>query len=203
MAELAMSIALRTDFGLLIDGKLEQSDEHLDVINPALGEIFARCPAATRAHLERAVAAARAAFPAWRDKSFSERAALIKKMSQRLREKQQRARGAAHARARQTARAVGRRDRPRRRAVGRHGRHRDPDRGARGRQGQAHRAALPAARRRRDHHAVERAGEPRARPTRLCALHGQYGDPEAVAVHAALDAQARASCSARSFRPES
>ncbi len=88
MAELAISIALRTDFGLLIDGKLEQSDEHLDVINPALGEVFARCPAATRAHLDRAVAAARAAFPAWRDKSFSERAALIKKMSQKLREKQ-------------------------------------------------------------------------------------------------------------------
>jgi len=88
MAELATSIALRTDFGLLIDGKLEQSDEHLDVINPALGEVFARCPAATRAHLDRAVAAARAAFPAWRDKSFVERAALIKKMSQRLREKQ-------------------------------------------------------------------------------------------------------------------
>ena len=32
--------------------------------------------------------AARAAFPAWRDKSFAERAALINKMSQKLREKQ-------------------------------------------------------------------------------------------------------------------
>jgi acyl-CoA reductase-like NAD-dependent aldehyde dehydrogenase len=89
MAERAERIALLTDFGLLIDGKLEPSDEHLDVINPALGEVFARCPAATRTHLERAVAAARAAFPAWRDKTFADRAALIKKMSQRLREKQQ------------------------------------------------------------------------------------------------------------------
>jgi acyl-CoA reductase-like NAD-dependent aldehyde dehydrogenase len=58
------------------------------VINPAQGVAFARCPAATRGHLERAVKAARAAFPAWRDKPFAERAALIKKMSQRLREKQ-------------------------------------------------------------------------------------------------------------------
>ena len=58
------------------------------MINPALGEVFARCPAATRAQLERAVAAARAAFPAWRDTSFAERAALIKKMSQKLREQQ-------------------------------------------------------------------------------------------------------------------
>jgi acyl-CoA reductase-like NAD-dependent aldehyde dehydrogenase len=89
MAKRAESIALREDFSLLIDGKLEQSAEHLDVINPALGQVFARCPAATREHLERAVAAARAAFPAWRDKSFAERAALIKKMSQRLRENQQ------------------------------------------------------------------------------------------------------------------
>jgi acyl-CoA reductase-like NAD-dependent aldehyde dehydrogenase len=88
MAKRAESIALRTDFSLLIDGRLETSSEHLDVINPALGEVFARCPAATREHLDRAVAAARSAFPAWRDKSFADRAALIKKMSQRLREKQ-------------------------------------------------------------------------------------------------------------------
>jgi acyl-CoA reductase-like NAD-dependent aldehyde dehydrogenase len=88
MAKRAESIALRTDFFLLIDGRLETSTEHLDVINPALGEVFARCPAATREQLDRAVAAARAASPAWRDKSFAERAALIKTMSQRLRDKQ-------------------------------------------------------------------------------------------------------------------
>src|SRR4030095_3974853 len=57
-------------------------------MNPALGEASARSPAATREHHDRAVTAARAAFPAWRDKTFAERAALIKKMSQRLRERQ-------------------------------------------------------------------------------------------------------------------
>ena len=88
MAKRAENIALRTDFSLLIDGKLESSEQHLDVINPALGEVFARCPAATRAQLDDAVRAARRAFPAWRDKSFAERAAAIKRMSQRLREKQ-------------------------------------------------------------------------------------------------------------------
>jgi acyl-CoA reductase-like NAD-dependent aldehyde dehydrogenase len=88
MAKRAESIALRNDFSLLIGGALETSDEHLEVINPALGEVFARCPAATRGHLDRAVKAARAAFPAWRDKSFAERAALVKKMSRLLREKQ-------------------------------------------------------------------------------------------------------------------
>ena len=62
MAERADRIALRTDFSLLIDGKLEQSAQYLDVINPALGTVFARCPAAQRTELDRAVAAARRAF---------------------------------------------------------------------------------------------------------------------------------------------
>ncbi len=88
MAKPAEHIALRTDFSLLIDGQLEGSSQHIDVINPALGEVFARCPAATREQLDKAVRAARAAFPAWRDKSFADRAALIKKMSQKLRERQ-------------------------------------------------------------------------------------------------------------------
>jgi acyl-CoA reductase-like NAD-dependent aldehyde dehydrogenase len=88
MAERAESIALRTDFSLLIDGKLEQSSTHLDVINPAFGAVFARCPAAGRAELDRAVSAARRAFPAWRGRSFTERSALVKQLSQRLRERQ-------------------------------------------------------------------------------------------------------------------
>jgi acyl-CoA reductase-like NAD-dependent aldehyde dehydrogenase len=81
-------VALRTDFSLLIDGKLEQSAQHLDVINPALGTVFARCPAAQQPELDRAVAAARRAFAAWRLRSFAERAALVKQLSQRLRDKQ-------------------------------------------------------------------------------------------------------------------
>jgi acyl-CoA reductase-like NAD-dependent aldehyde dehydrogenase len=84
----APSAALRTDFSLLIGGELVQSAQQLDVINPALGTVFARCPAAQRADLDRAVAAARRAFPAWRALSFRERSALVKQLSQRLREKQ-------------------------------------------------------------------------------------------------------------------
>jgi len=87
-AEGAQSAALRQDFSLLIDGKLEQSARQLDVINPALGTVFARCPAAGPAELDRAVAAARRAFPAWRARSFAERAALVKRLSQLLRERQ-------------------------------------------------------------------------------------------------------------------
>jgi acyl-CoA reductase-like NAD-dependent aldehyde dehydrogenase len=87
-AEGAQGVALRLDFSLLIDGKREQSPLELDVLNPALGTVFARCPAAGPAELDRAVAAARRAFPAWRARSFAERAALVKRLSQLLRERQ-------------------------------------------------------------------------------------------------------------------
>lgn len=80
--------ALRTDFSLLIGGELVQSPQQLDVINPALGTVFARCPSAGAPELDRAVAAARRAFPAWRARSFADRAALVKQLSQKLRERQ-------------------------------------------------------------------------------------------------------------------
>jgi len=82
------SAPLRTDFSLLIGGELVQSAQHLDVINPALGTVFARCPAAQAPELDRAVDAARRAFPAWRARSFADRAALVKRLSQKLRERQ-------------------------------------------------------------------------------------------------------------------
>jgi acyl-CoA reductase-like NAD-dependent aldehyde dehydrogenase len=87
-AQSAQSAALRTDFSLLIGGELVQSEQHLDVIDPALGTVFARCPAAERPELDRAVDAARRAFAAWRSRPFAERAALVKRLSQRLRERQ-------------------------------------------------------------------------------------------------------------------
>ena len=79
---------LRTDFALLIDAELCQSGASLAVINPATGEVFARCPAAGRAELDRAVAAARRAFGSWSATSFTERAAAIKRMSAVLRANQ-------------------------------------------------------------------------------------------------------------------
>jgi acyl-CoA reductase-like NAD-dependent aldehyde dehydrogenase len=86
--EKAENAALRTDFSLLIGGELVQSALHLDVINPALGTVFARCPAASAQELDSAVDAARRAFTAWRARSFAERAALVKQLSQKLREHQ-------------------------------------------------------------------------------------------------------------------
>jgi acyl-CoA reductase-like NAD-dependent aldehyde dehydrogenase len=80
--------ALATDFTLTIDGEEATGSSTLDVINPATGRVFARCPAAGRDELERAVQAARRAFPAWRDMSYADRAACIGRFCQSLREHQ-------------------------------------------------------------------------------------------------------------------
>src|SRR5262249_53103236 len=46
----------------LIDGELVAGRRHFDVINPATGEPFARCPDATRDDVDRAMSAATRAF---------------------------------------------------------------------------------------------------------------------------------------------
>jgi acyl-CoA reductase-like NAD-dependent aldehyde dehydrogenase len=79
---------LRTDFSLLIDGAAASSSLSLDVINPATGQVFARCPAAGRDELDRAVAAARRAFPAWRDMSYAQRAGRIHRLCESLKQHQ-------------------------------------------------------------------------------------------------------------------
>src|SRR5205809_996624 len=78
---------LTRDFSLLIDGERSTGSANLDVINPATSQVFARCPAAGRADLDRAVAAARRAFPAWRDSSYADRAQRIGRLCQSLRER--------------------------------------------------------------------------------------------------------------------
>jgi acyl-CoA reductase-like NAD-dependent aldehyde dehydrogenase len=75
---------IRTDFVLLIDGTSATAPSSLDVINPATGQVFTRCPAAGRDELDRAVESARRAFPGWRDMSFADRAARIRDFCQSL-----------------------------------------------------------------------------------------------------------------------
>jgi len=53
---------METTFSHLIDGELVAGRRHFDVINPATGAPFARCPDATREDLDRAMAAAARAF---------------------------------------------------------------------------------------------------------------------------------------------
>ena len=54
-----------SDYNLLIDGKMVPGDLTMPVLNPATEEVLAQCPRASKDQLDKAVAAAKAAFPAW------------------------------------------------------------------------------------------------------------------------------------------
>jgi malonate-semialdehyde dehydrogenase (acetylating)/methylmalonate-semialdehyde dehydrogenase len=71
-----------------VDGRWVESGarERLDVHNPATGEVIARTPLSTAGDLEAAVAAARKAFPAWRDTPVVVRARAMFRFKQLLEE---------------------------------------------------------------------------------------------------------------------
>ena len=71
-------------FHMLIDGKLVDGPTTFDVVNPATGQAFAKCPKADSALLKKAVAAAKAAFPAWSKRPIDERAGMVQKISEAL-----------------------------------------------------------------------------------------------------------------------
>ena len=67
-----------SNYQMLIGGKMVDGDLSMDVINPATEQVIARCPRASLAQLDAAVAAARAAFPVWSAMSMdARRAALV------------------------------------------------------------------------------------------------------------------------------
>src|SRR5580704_322421 len=72
------------EFKLPINGRLVSGVARLDVINPATEEVLAEAPRADRAQLEEAIAAAKAAFPAWSAKPIRERGALLVKLADAL-----------------------------------------------------------------------------------------------------------------------
>lgn len=73
-----------SDFSLLIDGKAHAGSGSFDVVNPATGEVFARCPRADSELLDEAVAAAKRAYPAWSRTPAEQRAALVGKLADAL-----------------------------------------------------------------------------------------------------------------------
>jgi acyl-CoA reductase-like NAD-dependent aldehyde dehydrogenase len=70
-----------TALSFLIDGALEAGDATMSVINPATAQPEFECPRASLAQLDRAVAAAKAAFPAWKATPVAERKAVLLKMA--------------------------------------------------------------------------------------------------------------------------
>ena len=78
---------LATDdrFDLLIDGKLVVGDRQLEVVDPATGEVFARCSCASAEQLDRAVEAAAAAYPTWSRLTIERRQAKLIEMAEEFR----------------------------------------------------------------------------------------------------------------------
>ena len=64
-------------FNMIINGKPVKAASTFDVINPATGEVFAQCQDGNASCVNDAVAAARAAFPAWSRTSSEDRKAKI------------------------------------------------------------------------------------------------------------------------------
>jgi acyl-CoA reductase-like NAD-dependent aldehyde dehydrogenase len=71
-----------------IDGAGAASHAEFDVVNPATGQPFARCPDASREDLDEAVASARRAFPAWSALPAQRRAEYVRAFAQALRERE-------------------------------------------------------------------------------------------------------------------
>ena len=66
-----------SEFKFLINGAMVEGAKSSDVINPATEEVVASCPRGSEAQLNDAVAAAKAAFPAWAATSIDERKAKL------------------------------------------------------------------------------------------------------------------------------
>ncbi|MBI1186633.1 MAG: aldehyde dehydrogenase family protein [Alphaproteobacteria bacterium] len=71
--------AFDRDYVMTIGGKSVSGDATIEVANPATGEAFAAAPDCTRAQLDDAVAAARAAFKTWRNTPIADRQAAVRK----------------------------------------------------------------------------------------------------------------------------
>lgn len=70
-----------SDYKLLIGGKLVDGDQTMDVINPATEEVLVKCPRASEAQLNDAVAAARAASPGWAATPIEDRRAKLNEIA--------------------------------------------------------------------------------------------------------------------------
>ncbi|WP_454883137.1 aldehyde dehydrogenase family protein [Sphingomonas oryzagri] len=74
-------------YQMLIDGNMVSTEFWLDVVNPATGEILARCPRADAAIVEQAVAAASRAYPEWSRRSYDERSAKLRQLADLIEER--------------------------------------------------------------------------------------------------------------------
>jgi len=79
------------DLALYIDGEFIQGGDRReqDVVNPATGEVLGKLPHASRADLDRALAAAQRAFESWKKTSPLERSRILRKVAELAHERAQ------------------------------------------------------------------------------------------------------------------
>ena len=65
---------------MIINGQPVSAGQTFQVINPATGESFAEVQQGDASHVDQAVAAARAAFPAWSAMADADRVALLQSL---------------------------------------------------------------------------------------------------------------------------
>ncbi len=77
------------DLALYIDGEFIKGGDRReqDVINPATQEVLGKLPHASRADLDRALAAAQRAFETWKKTSPLERARILRRVGELTRER--------------------------------------------------------------------------------------------------------------------
>lgn len=75
-----MSIDFFQAYSMTINGQAASADATFEAYNPATEEVIATVPDASREQLNAAVAAAKAAFPAWSARPVSERQAFVAKI---------------------------------------------------------------------------------------------------------------------------
>ena len=73
-----------SDYRMLIGGQLDAGSASFDVLNPANEQVIGQAPDATPEDLDRAVAAARAAFPAWSALPIGKRREYLNAMAQAI-----------------------------------------------------------------------------------------------------------------------
>src|SRR3546814_10627210 len=77
------------DYAMLIGGRLDGGSERFDVLNPATEQVIGSAPDASKDDLDRANAAARAAFPGWAATPIAERKAALIEMGQAVRRREE------------------------------------------------------------------------------------------------------------------
>lgn len=79
-----MPVNFYSDYSMTINGKAEGALKKFEAFNPATEAVIAQVPDASREQLDAAVAAAKAAFPAWSARPLKERQALVAKIGEML-----------------------------------------------------------------------------------------------------------------------